>query len=109
MKTHKISIKWKLFRILNEEQAKSIFNVLIKSEVKVKLHDPLENIFIYSYLTDVVLEKLNDLEKIIENTNLTNKQKQEIYYIVKRREDEQKKTTDGVIQNIIDEVLKLDK
>lgn len=108
MKTHKLTIKWKIFNCYTTEQAKKIFEKLIKEEIKIKLHDPIQNIFISAYLTEISLEKLDELEQLIENSNLPKRKKDEVYYILKKRDEEHKKTNETIIQNIIDEILKID-
>jgi hypothetical protein len=108
MKTHKILIKNKLFLTLNEAETNIFMNKLITSEVRVKIFDKQKNIFINPYTNEISLLPLDDIEKILENTDLCNRQKNYIYNLLKSREEDRQRINSDIIQNIIDEVLKLD-
>lgn len=109
MKTHKLTVKWKIFDAYTTEQAKKMFQKISVAEIKMKIKDPEKFIFITAYLTDISLEQMDDIESIIENTDLPRRKKNEIYYILKKRDDDRQRITEGIIQNVIDEVIKLDK
>jgi mevalonate kinase len=108
-KTHKLTIKGKIFTIFTELEAKKMFDRLIQNEpVKIKILDTEKLIYIYPYVTDIQLLKLDDLEFIIENTYIPRHQKNEVYNILSKRKEEEKRINDQIIQNIIDEIMKLD-
>lgn len=76
--------------------------------IKIKIFDCNTNTFITAYLTDISLEKLDDFEKIIENTELTRHKKNEVYYFLKNREEQRQRINEKIIQEIIDRVIELD-
>ena len=108
MKTHKILIKNKLFLTLNEAETNSFMSKLMTSEIRIKIYDKQKNIFINPYTNEVSLLPLDDIEKILENTDLSNKQKNYIYNLLKSREEDRQRVNSNILQNIIDEVIKLD-
>lgn len=109
MKTHKLTIKWKIFDCYNENQAKKMFEKLKNEKIKINVFDTETSTFFSAYLTDITLEKLDEFEIIIENLqNISRRKKNEIYWILQIRDQQKQKVTTWIIQNIIDEVLKLD-
>jgi len=100
-KTHKILIKNKIFACLSQEKAENFFDLLLKSESKIKIYDEIEKKFSNPYLNDVQLLPLDDIEIIVENSNIEKLKKDKLYNIINQRTEDNKENSKKIIEDLI--------